>query len=166
MPAELRRATAGDAAAITAVTVAGFATYHAFAGPGWRPPLETVDATRQRLTADDAWGVVAVSDGEIVGIGAFEPARDGRAGPPVEGMGHIWAIFVSEPHWGDGTAVALLAATTAEMTARGYRHGRLYTPAAHARARRFYTREGWIERPGVLGAPELGLDMVDLRRVL
>ena len=37
----------------------------------------------------------------------------------------------------------LLAASTISSSARDYRTARLFTPTAHARARRFYERRGW-----------------------
>jgi GNAT superfamily N-acetyltransferase len=46
--------------------------------------------------------------------------------------------------WGRGVAPQLYASAVAEMRARRYRAARLFTPAAHARARRFYERRGWI----------------------
>jgi GNAT superfamily N-acetyltransferase len=111
--------------------------------------------------------VVAEERGEVVGVGAFEPAREPpRHGPHVDGLAHVWAIFVTESRWGTGVAAALLDAVTAEMAGRGYREARLFTPAAHARARRFYAREGWAERGEPVPVPELRLDMVELRRAL
>jgi hypothetical protein len=34
-------------------------------------------------------------------------------------------------------------AAIGEMRARGYEHGRLFTPSLHICARRFYERRGW-----------------------
>ena len=49
---------------------------------------------------------------------------------------------------------------------RGFAALRLFTPAAQARARAFYEREGWT----VAGAPfahdTMGIDMVEYRRPL
>lgn len=113
----------------------------------------------------NGWGVVAEDDGVIVGLGAFEPAREEvREGALMPGLAHVWAIFVRETHWGVGIATALLATVTAEIARQGYAEARLYTPALQARARRFYAREGWRELGEPFAVEALGLDMVELRR--
>jgi GNAT superfamily N-acetyltransferase len=166
MPPELRRASATDVAGIVALADAAFAGYRSFAPPGWEAPAQTVSDTAGRLGRDGAWAVVASAGGAIVGVGAFEPAREGRVGELMEGLAHVWAVFVAAAHWGDGTATAILAALTREMRRRGFGEARLYTPTGQARARRFYAREGWTERGAPAPAPEIGLELVELRRAL
>ena len=78
-------------------------------------------------------------------------------------MGHVTAVFVSEPWWGTGVATEILAWLVDDMRAMGYGEGRLYTPVGQTRARAFYAREGWREVAGPLPAPELGLDIMELR---
>jgi len=161
----LRPATAEDVPAAWALTRAAFDQYHSFGIGAYVPPEESVEDFGARLGARGAWGVVAEAAGELAGIGAFEPAREqAKSGPLVDGLAHVFAIFVAEPHWGDGTATALLDAVVAEIGSRGYAEARLFTPAAQTRARRFYAREGWLERGPPVPVAELGLDMVELRR--
>jgi GNAT superfamily N-acetyltransferase len=161
----LRRATPFDAEAIAAVTAEGFAGYHSFAAAGWDPPAPTVAETYARLAAPGAWAMVACDDDEVVvGVGAYEPARGGVTGPATPGLAHIWAVFVTEAHWGTGAATALLAAMMAAIADAGFTEARLYAAAGQARARRFYAREGWTEVAEPFGAPELGLDLVEMRR--
>jgi GNAT superfamily N-acetyltransferase len=50
---------------------------------------------------------------------------------------------VLPPWWGQGVAALLHEAAIAEIRRRDYEAVRLYTPALHARARRFYERRGW-----------------------
>lgn len=165
MPIELRPATPADAEAIAAVTLAGFETYRSFAPEGWEPPTEGPDRAGTRLEAQGAWGVVAVAADDVVGVGAFEPAREGQIGGPlIPGLAHIWAIFVAESHWGTGAATMLLAAATSEIWARDFVEARLFTPAGQARARAFYAREGWREVTQPFLVPDLGLELVELRR--
>jgi GNAT superfamily N-acetyltransferase len=162
--AELRTATADDAPAGHALMTEGFEHYRTFGVAGYRPPADPPEKFAERLAADGAWGVVAEAGGRIVGIGAFEPARTGVVeGELVPGLAHVFAIFVTEPSWGDGTATALLAAVHAEIARRGYAEARLFTPAPHGRGRRFYAREGWRE-VAEIHVEALGLDMVELRR--
>ena len=161
----IRPATAADADAAQAVCERGFATYERFGVEGYRPPMETAHDLRARLL--NGWGAVAEHDRAVVGFAAAEAAREEvRTGALVPGLAHVWAVFVDEAHWGDGTAAALLAAVTAEGRSRGFTEGRLYTPALQERARRFYAREGWTEQ----GPPELvehlGLELVELRAPL
>jgi GNAT superfamily N-acetyltransferase len=165
MPTVLRPATPADAEAIHGVIAAGFATYRRFAPEGWEPPTQGPDRAGTRLDAPGAWGVVAVDSARVVGVGAFEPAREGVIeGPLIPGLAHIWAIFVGESHWGSGVAIELLAATTTEIWTQGFAEARLFTPAGQARARHFYAREGWRETTAPFLVPELGLELVELRR--
>jgi len=167
MSRTIRAAAAAEWRAITRVVAEAFAAYSAFAGPGWTPPEDMVSArVGERLAPDDAWGAVAEEDGALVAFSAFEPARDGRDGPVVEGLAHVWAVFALPSRWGTGAAGEVLAAVVAEIGRRGYREARLFTPELQARARAFYRREGWTERGDPLPAPPLGLDVVELRRRL
>jgi GNAT superfamily N-acetyltransferase len=167
MVPELRRATPEDAGAAWALTMAGFETYRSFAPAGWDPPQETAETTRARLAREGAHGVVAVADGAVVGFGAFEPAREGVVrGRRIPGLAHVWAIFAAESHWGTGLATALLAGVTEAMRHDGFPEARLSTPSGQRRARRFYAREGWIEQGPPFDVPELGLELVELRRRL
>jgi GNAT superfamily N-acetyltransferase len=164
MGPELRPAAVTDAPAIAELTLAGFETYRSFAGAGWDPPAETAAATAQRLAGEGAWGLVAVSGGHVVGFAAYEPARDGFGGPLIGGLAHVWAVHAAAPYWGTGLAATLLGIATAAIAEEGYPEARLHTPAGQQRARRFYAREGWAEAGGPFLAPELGLELVELRR--
>jgi hypothetical protein len=53
-----------------------------------------------------------------------------------------------------------------EAARRGARAMRLVTPAAHARARAFYEREGWGLVGEPIWEPMLALDLVEYRREL
>lgn len=161
----LRPATVEDVPAAKDVVREGFASYRSFGILGWEPPEDPMHEMEARVAG--GWAVVAEDAGAIVGIGAFEQAREGvREGPELPGLAHVWAIFVRETHWGTGVARALLEAVTAEIARRGFAEARLFTPALQARARRFYAREGWTEAGEPFAVEALGLDMVELRRPL
>ena len=161
----VRPAELDDCDAIIAVTKAGFETYRSFAPDGWEPPGDmTGEGLGQRLAVEHAYGVVAVEDDAVVGFGAFETARDPHPdGELIDGLAHIWAVFVAPSHWGTGTATEVITALTDEMARRDYAEGRLFTPAGQVRARRFYAREGWTQRGEEFPVPMLGLDLVELR---
>lgn len=163
---QLRPAVRDDAPAMAAITAEGFETYRSFTPDGWKPWRPTAAETRERFWQAGAWAVVAESEGAVIGVGGYVAGREGRVGPVIPGLGHVAAVFVTEPRWGTGVATALLERLIEHMRDAGYEEARLYTPVGQARARAFYAREGWFEVPGVLPAPEIGLDMVELRRRL
>ncbi len=78
------------------------------------------------------------------------------------GVAHLWQLFVLPDWWGTGVAATLHAAAVDEMSAQGYERARLYTPAAHARACRFYEHRGWklVERGS---DATLGLELAEYR---
>ena len=159
----LRPATSADLPAARAVIAEGFAHYRTFGVPGWEPPDDPIEELEARLA--EGWGAVWEDEGAVAGFGAFTPARERpRDGDPIPGLAHVWAIFVRETHWGTGVAAALLDAVVAEIARRRYAEARLFTPALHARARRFYAREGWHETGGPQSIERLGLEIVELRR--
>jgi GNAT superfamily N-acetyltransferase len=168
-PLTVRLATLDDAPELGVTVRLGFEGYRAWARPGWDPPPPQLDLIRIRenLALPDTWCVIAEAGGATAGHAAFTPART-REEPkePVPGLAYLWMLFVREPWWGTGLAADLLGRATAEARARGYTAMRLETPSAHARARRFYEREGWR----VSGDPEyastLGLEVVEYRRSL
>lgn len=153
---------------------AGFGTYAEFAPPGWMPP--NVPADRERtldlLSDSETWVMFAEVDGEIAGHVGMTPARDRPPGggsaagwrerPLIDGVVHLWQLFVLQQWWGTGVADVLHREFVAEAVARGYVRGRLYTPAGHTRARRFYERRGWRSVGEKLN-PELGLALAEYR---
>jgi GNAT superfamily N-acetyltransferase len=150
---ETRPATVADADAVIADVQAGFDSYKSFAPSGWRPPpfAERREMVAELLADADTWALLALADGRPVGHVSFYPARERGPGERrhwrrrtlIPGLAHLWQLFVLPDWWGRGVAPALHGAAVAEMATRGFRAARLYTPTAHARARRFYERRGW-----------------------
>jgi GNAT superfamily N-acetyltransferase len=163
---ELRPAVLDDAPAMAAITTEGFESYRFFAPPGWKPWRPTADETRERFRQRGAWAVVAESESEVIGVGGYVIGREDRVGPVIPGLAHVAAVFVTQPWWGSGVAAALLERLVEHMRDAGFAEARLYTPVGQVRARAFYAREGWHEVSGPLPAPEIGLDMIELRRRL
>jgi GNAT superfamily N-acetyltransferase len=131
----LRRAEVADADDLIATVVGCFEGFRAFAPATWSPPDEAVQLPRLRDEIADprSFTLLAEADGAPAGHVHWIPLGD-----PVDI--HLRHLFVREPFWGKGLAVALHAAAVAAM---GGRTARLFTPAGQARARRFYEREGW-----------------------
>jgi GNAT superfamily N-acetyltransferase len=138
---------------VLAVAIA-FDGYRAFAGPGWEPPDELTPENVERVAREigEGFALMAVYEGDPVGHVLCVP-RD-------EGYVHLRHLFVLEPWWGTDVARTLHGRAVEWIAGRP---ARLYTPARHQRARRFYAREGWTffeERP----EPKLGLDLAEYRR--
>jgi GNAT superfamily N-acetyltransferase len=136
-----RAATLADAPAFGALIAAGFALYRAFQPAGWEPPGAERETARtaERLAREGTWAQLALDGDRPAGCVLFEPAPE----PGAAGVAHLANLFVAPPWWGTGVAARLHGAAVAAMRERGYAVGRLFTPAAQARARRFYEREGW-----------------------
>jgi GNAT superfamily N-acetyltransferase len=133
-----REGTVGDAATMAATVGIGFDGYRAFAPAGWEPPAFAVEAAaiRSRMVGHDAWAYMAFDGDEPAGHVAL-------LADPTPGTVYLWQLFLRPAQWGTGLADRLHEAFLAEARARGYERGRLKTPVAHARARRFYERNGW-----------------------
>ncbi len=107
-----------------------FEAYRAFAPEGWEPPDERVhlERTREEIGRDDCLTLIAPGAGHVHVV-------------PIDGEPiRLRHLFIEPPHWGTGLAVALHDEAVAFLAGRP---ARLFTPGLHARARRFYEREGW-----------------------
>jgi GNAT superfamily N-acetyltransferase len=164
----LRRAEVADAETMVAVTAEGFATYRSFAPPEWSPPSAAGELERllRLLADDDVWYLIGDHDGEVVGHVGFLPADRALHAVRDPALAHFRQLFVRTAHWGTGLAATLHAAAIAEATGRGFAAMRLFTPAAQARARRFYEREGWVLARPPAFEQLIGLEMAEYRRGL
>jgi GNAT superfamily N-acetyltransferase len=137
-----RRAWPADAETLLRTQRLGLATWRAFA-PAWQLPpyAEHLARTRARLERPDAWAQLAFVHGEPAGH--FAMVRDDFGDPAAV---DLWQLFVRPPWWGTGLAAQLHDAFVARARELGYPRAWLGTPAAHARARRFYERRGWRSR--------------------
>jgi GNAT superfamily N-acetyltransferase len=133
-----REGTVADAATMAATVGMGFDSYRVFAPAWWRPPAFAVEAAaiRSRMVGQDAWALMAFDGDEPAGHVAL-------LADPAPGTVYLWQLFLRPAHWGTGLADSLHEAFLAEARTRGYARGRLKTPLAQARARRFYERNGW-----------------------
>jgi ribosomal protein S18 acetylase RimI-like enzyme len=80
---------------------------------------------------------VSEVDGAVVGfvsVGAWEGE---------EGVGELFAIYVSSAHWGTGAGRALIEAAEASMRESGFSEARLWVLEGNERAERFYRAAGW-----------------------
>jgi GNAT superfamily N-acetyltransferase len=156
-PVTTRVARPADAATMARTMHTGIETYRAFAPTGWEPhaPPQFVERMTETLRDRHAWALLADVAGEPAAHVAMFP--DWQPGGAI----YLWHLFVRPAWWGSGLAGALHDAFIAEAGERGYRDARLHTPAANARARRFYERRGWR----VSAPPEtwIGLPVIEYR---
>jgi GNAT superfamily N-acetyltransferase len=165
----VRPATSSDADALARTVSEGFESYRDFAPDDWRPPdhLELAIGIAVRLRAEEQHTWVAEDDaGEIAGQVAYVPAARSRHPVDDPSLAHLGQLFVRRAHWGTGLAAQLLQLAIADAGRREYAAMRLFTPAAHARARRFYEREGWSARGEPMLEEPLGLELIEYRREL
>src|SRR4051812_4417335 len=162
--------TGADAPALARLIDRAFATYTDWAHSGWYPPNLDADMQAQLerwLDQPVAWSLVACEGAEPVGYVSLLPARTFEEPRQfIPGLGQLWHLFLLREWWGTGLAARLLGEAMAEAKRREYAAVRLWTPRDNARARAFYTREGWTPTGEGRFAPDLQLDLVELRRML
>ncbi|MEA2449008.1 MAG: hypothetical protein QOG63_940 [Thermoleophilaceae bacterium] len=165
-----RPATPRDAHVVAKLVASGFVTYAEFAPDGWRPRPAILEEPEihLRLSRGDVHGRLALSDaGAAAGFTAWMPAltRD-TAREPIPGRAHLWSLFVARGWWGTGLAAELLDWSVTGMRDSGYETAQLGTPTEHARARRFYEREGWTATDRIDWSPDLAMELVMYERDL
>jgi GNAT superfamily N-acetyltransferase len=165
-----RPATPRDATLVARLIADGLATYREFAPDGWAPrsALREEPEIDIRLSRRDVRGQVAFApDGSAAGFTGWMPAVT-RSDPPqlIPGRGHIWSLFVAPAWWGSGLATELLDWSVSGMHEAGCTGAQLWTPLDHARARRFYEREGWETSGRVDYSPDIKLDLILYERAL
>lgn len=123
---------------------------------GGRPvPAEHGGRVRGHFENPSAFLFVAESRrvcGMAVGMQGL--ANDG-AGPPVDGLCHVGAVFVALGRWAEGLGGGLVDAVLAEARARGYTKAQLWTHGGNVRAHRLYTGRGF-EKTGREKTDDLG----------
>ncbi len=164
----VRPASPDDAGAMSETVAQGLATYRSFAPAGWEPPASVADVAVIRAKLEDpaVWCRIAEEDGATAAHAVFFDSTASERAPGEAGLAHLWHLFVREPYWGSGVARELLTEATEAAHAEGFTAMRLATAELHARARRFYEREGWQLAAGPFDAPEMGLALVEYRRAL
>ena len=135
-----RRAVVADAEMMVRNAILGIATWRAFTPADWTGPTagHRVEMTRYFLSRSDAFGLLADVAGEPAGHFLMFRATWDEPNSVILGQ-----HFVRPAWWGTGLAEHLHAAFVERARADGYPLAWLATPAAHARARRFYERRGW-----------------------
>ncbi len=139
----LRELGSEDAAASAALISACDQTYIEYAPAGWTPPSEESERERWReILAEPARIRRGAFDesGKLVAL--FTARQEVEDDVPLEGVGHVGALFVHPSRWREGNAAAMLAEGERLMREQGLRQAKLRTPE-WAPARHFYEAQGW-----------------------
>jgi GNAT superfamily N-acetyltransferase len=137
----VRPASPDDARAIAEVQVATWrAAYVNVFPPAVLEGLEIDPRERMWRSfagSPDGGLFVAERDARVFGFVSV-----GRSREP-EGIGELYAIYVSPEAWGTGAGLALMEAGVGWLRER-YTEAVLWVVAENPRARRFYERYGWV----------------------
>ena len=159
----VRHATAADADAIGRVQVETWRA--AYRGLMPDEAIEAFDVeSRQRMWREALSNerrpgsaiCVAEADGAVVGFASVGAWREGQE--VVDGVGELFAIYVSSEHWSTGTGRALIERAEASMRESGFTEARLWVLDGNERAERFYRAAGWVadgRKVDVLGGVEV-----------
>lgn len=159
--ASLRRAGAGDAAAIAGISVR---TWHHAYGDFIDPRTlaeRTVESQlprwEERLGPDadgEVW--VAQAGGRVVAYTAVGDSEDADAG---SSLGALRALYVDPAAQGAGLGALLHDHAVERLAALGFATATLWSFAANDRARVFYEHRGWVLDAS--GAGQEGEDWLD-----
>lgn len=165
MTVHVRSATPSDVDGITAAYLASWRAAYL----GLLPAEVLGDEVAAR--ADYDWSraiggvgcyvAVTVDGDDVVGVVEAAEAPGGDRDLP-----EIAMLYVAPTHWGVGAGSLLLDAGCEWISRNGCRAARLRVVRQHARARRFYEREGWREDPALPPAHNGLFDLIYYRQNL
>ena len=110
------------------------------------------------FVADGADGIVGMAVG-------MQGLADDGAGPPIQDLCHVGAVFVAPGHWGVGLGGELVGAVLSEARSCGYGRAQLWTHADNTRAQRLYENRGF-RRTGREKQDDLGETIIHYERWL
>jgi GNAT superfamily N-acetyltransferase len=144
---DLREATDGDAAALTALNIASWRAAYAHMLP--EAFLASIDVAaweerlRARLADTAQFTLVACAEGRRLGFVTAGPLRDEQ---PAHG-GEVYALYIDPAHAGHGVGSALLEAAVRRLADSDFSQAFLWVFTRNTDARRFYERRGWRLKP-------------------
>ncbi len=107
-------------------------------------PAPPEHGVRAHVQNPSAFLFVADGGDGVCGMAVGMPGlADDGAGPPIEGLCHVGAVFVAPDRWGEGLGGRLVDAVLAEARNRGYDRAQLWAHADNARAHHLYENRGF-----------------------
>ena len=125
---------------------------------GGRVRAHVQNPTAFLFVVDGADGIVGMAVG-------MQGLADDGAGPPIQDLCHVGAVFVAPGRWGAGLGGDLIGAVLSEARSRGYGRAQLWTHADNTRAQRLYENRGF-RRTGREKHDDLGETIVHYERWL
>lgn len=108
------------------------------------PTTARIARVKEKIEDDEAVVLVAVLEGDVVGMGLMQSWQlDDGTGPVDEARGHISMLFVDPTFTSIGVGKAVLSELIAEAGRRGWSTVSLWTRSTNERARRLYERSGF-----------------------
>lgn len=157
---DVREAKREDAEAIEQIRIAGWRTAYRHIYPANELDALPVDGSRwaDRLeTPPRGWTTfVAERDGRVAGFAAVGPSRD------IEGLGELFAIYVSPEVWSTGAGRVLLERSERQLASE-YDEAALWVLEDNPRARAFYGRAGWEPDGARKVEPRFGVHAAEVR---
>jgi ribosomal protein S18 acetylase RimI-like enzyme len=93
---------------------------------------------------DPASFLFVADEGGVCGMAVgMQGLADDGAGPPIEDLCHVGAVFVAPGRWGASLGGELVEAVLSEARSRGYGRAQLWTHADNTRAQRLYENRGF-----------------------
>jgi len=134
---------------------------------GGRASPSPVQVERLHAAMRDPASFLLVADeGGISGMAVgMQGLADDGAGPPIQDLCHVGAVFVAPGRWGAGLGGELVEAVLSEARSRGYGRAQLWTHADNTRAQRLYENRGF-RRTGRGKEDDLGETIVHYERWL
>jgi GNAT superfamily N-acetyltransferase len=146
----VRPARPEDADAVAGVHVASWqVAYRGLLPDDYLAAQSVEERSRQwsETLSDPTAGLVVVTevDSRVVGFAHIGLSGDADA---ARSTGELHAIYLHPDAWDRGLGRDLHGAALNRLRGAGYRTATLWMLATNDRARRFYLRHGWSQRPG------------------
>jgi RimJ/RimL family protein N-acetyltransferase len=160
----IRRATEHDASRIAEIHVETWrAAYRGLIPDDF---LAGMDVQRRALTwksiigAPDEVVLVALRGERIVGFCSFLRSRDSAAPPEI---GEVAAFYAAPSEWGRGAGRSMMAATLDHAAGHGYVAVTLWVLSSNERAKRFYSKAGFMPDGAEQDDERLGFPIHEIR---
>lgn len=163
----IRAAVPTDASGLAEVIAEAQATWRDWAGTAFEPydVDELTETWRVRPLDEETMALCVEEEGRVVAVAAARPEhRSFEPSDTSSTSAHLSPFYVRPEYHGSGMAQRLHDALLAELAACGFTTVRLFVPLGAVPARRFYTRNQWVETGKRIMFE--GLERIEMRRLV